>query len=120
MVLDGWQAVFVGGMLGGVLLELIKLAAWQNATEIGVRYSDPRYWVGTVALLLAGGIVAVLNGVSHVPILKAAQYGLNAPAIVAGYATIRAGRPSKRLKNIDTGPADAPRRASVLQLLSWR
>jgi drug/metabolite transporter (DMT)-like permease len=95
MVLHGFWQVFFGGLLGPFLLELLKVAALRNRkkkdkTELG--YCDPVYWVATAALFIVSGLVATFNGVEHVTLQQAAQLGINAPAIVAAYATTAQGK----------------------------
>lgn len=103
MILNGFW-VFVGGMLGPLLMELVKIAAWRNLRKVSNYYRRPLYWVGTAALFVLGGAFAALNGTDHVPVLRALQLGIAAPAIIAGYATAtprRAGAmPDKKLVDL--------------------
>ena len=81
--------VFLGGMLGPVLFELLKIAAWRDKAKIDEKYSHPVYWICTGALLVVSGMVAVLSSTGHMTLLEAIQLGVNAPTIVAGYATAK-------------------------------
>lgn len=114
MQLSGFWQVFLGGMLGPFLMELVKITAWQSATEVAERYRKPLYWVGTAALFILGGAVAVLNGIEHVPILRAVELGIAAPAIISGYAT--ASGPRRRRFMGDRRPGILEQ---IRRLLSW-
>jgi hypothetical protein len=87
MILNGMWAVFGSGMLGPVLMELVKVGAWQDPAKVSDHYRRPTYWIATAALFLVGGIVAVLNGTDHVPIMRAVQLGIAAPGIIVGFLT---------------------------------
>ena len=87
MILNGILAVFLFGMVGPLLLELVKLIAWRDPAKVSDYYRRPSYWVATAAVFLVGGAVAVLNGIDHVPVMRAVQLGIAAPGIIAGYAT---------------------------------
>jgi hypothetical protein len=91
---NGICQVFFGGILGPVLLELVKLAAWREKTKICEKYRQWNYWIATIALLIVSGIVTVINGIEHVSLQRAIQLGINAPAIVAGYANASVARRS--------------------------
>jgi hypothetical protein len=99
MELNGPISVFIGGALGALLLELIKIAAWRDGTKLRYKYTSGTYIISTIALFIVAGIVAILNGVEHVSLLRAAQLGINAPAIVAGYASASVARQTKKRAN---------------------
>ncbi len=96
MELNGFWQVFLGGMLGPVLVELIKLAAWRDKAKIAAKYRQRNYWIATGALLIVSGVVVVINGVDHVALREAVQLGINAPAIVAGYANVSVARRQRK------------------------
>ncbi len=125
MELNGVRLVFIGGMLGPVLVELVKLAAWQDKAKIAEKYSHLGYWIATGALLVVSGVVAVLNGTDHVSLIKAVQLGINAPAIVAGYASAskaRRGRQQQSAGLMGLAAAKPQKKsfaAKTAELLSW-
>src|SRR5258706_3775242 len=86
MEVSGYE-VFLWGVAGPVLMELVKIAGWRDLRKVTIGYTNPIYIVSTVALLILGGVVAWLNGTDHVPVMRAVQLGIGAPAILAGYAT---------------------------------
>jgi hypothetical protein len=87
MVLNGFWEVFGFGMLGPLLMELVKIGAWQDPAKVADYYRRPTYWIATAALFIVGGAVAALNGIDEVPIMRAVQLGISAPALIAGFAT---------------------------------
>ena len=92
MAPEFWK-LFFEGMIGPLVLELIKIAAWQDKAKVAARYFDFTYWFGTGALfILAGLVVAVMNVGRPVSLLQAAQLGINAPAIACGWASARSAR----------------------------
>lgn len=120
--LNGFWPVFLGGMLGPLLLELVKLAAWRDVDKIRTKYSQPGYWIGTAALFVVAGFVVVINGVEHVTILHAVQLGINAPAIVAGYANASVARRKRKASFISLASQNLPPKGVMQQmaeLLAW-
>ena len=105
MILNGIWAVFACGMLGPLLMELVKIGAWQDAAKVSDRYRRPTYWIATAALFLVGGIVTVLNGTDHVPIMRAVQLGIAAPGTLVSFLTAL---PSRKAGFVGSA-----------QLLSW-
>lgn len=123
MELNGFWQVFFGGMLGPILLELVKIAGWKNAKkDLGI-YREPLYWVSTAALLVLAGIVVALNGVSQVPVVHAIELGIGAPAIIAGYATASTSRQSPGAGFMGGPTAGTPDKkplpARMRELLAW-
>ena len=112
MELNGYLCVFLGGMAGPVVLELVKITAWHDLNKMKSKYRKPVYWISFLALLLVSGFVVVLNGIDHVELAKAVELGINAPAIVAGYATASASGKNNHA-NAMAG------RETVADILSW-
>lgn len=121
MELDGFLEVFAGGMLGVVLVELLKVAAWKNSGKLTEKYSQPMYWIATGALLVVSGFVAALNGIDHVPIVKVIQLGINAPAIVAGYASSSTSARKRRRTQAGfiAAGGNPTRLERISELLAW-
>ena len=121
MQLHGFVQVFLGGMAGVLLMELLKLAAWRDKGVIIGKYCETQYWIGTAALLLISGFVAVMKCGDHASLGKAIQLGINAPAIIGGYATAATTRRRRREPaHFAPQPEGAPAsRTSLTELLSW-
>jgi len=120
MELNGVVQVFLGAMLGPVMLELVKLSAWRDKEKIADKYKRPLYWLLTGVLVVVSGFVAVLNGVEHVPLLRAVLLGIDAPAIIAGYASASTSRArvSAHRAGFISLPEDQQEKTWV-DLLSW-
>jgi hypothetical protein len=123
MELNGILPVFGGGALGVALVELLKIASWRDLDIVSDKYGEWRYWACTLALVVASGIVAVLNGVEHVPLIKAVQLGINAPALAGAWATASAGQPppvdgAGAIANQNNAPAPTLRQQAA-DLLAW-
>jgi hypothetical protein len=121
MSLDGIGWVFLGGMGGALLLELVKLVGWRDQDVISARYKSWKYWVGTLALFLVSGAVAVWKCGSHATLEHAVQLGIDAPAIVGGFATASTTRRKmKRPERFAPVPQGMPpEQPSLFELLSW-
>lgn len=121
MSLDGIGWVFLGGMGGPLLLELVKLAGWRDRDLIAARYGSGKYWIGTLALFLLSGAVAVWKCGNHTTLEHAVQLGIDAPAIVGGLASASTtGRKRKRPERWMAVPQGMPpEQPSVVELLSW-
>jgi hypothetical protein len=119
MELNGCLQVMLGGAVGAALLELVKIAAWQDAKKVSERYRRPGYWIGTLALLIVAGTVAALHSCERVPALTAAQLGAAAPLMVSNWASARS---AAAIQKKGFGPTLQRRKESGLsfwELLSW-
>ena len=121
MILNGFLQVFGGGMIGVILVELLKIASWLKTGKMEERYSERKYWFAFSALLVISGCIAAFNGTDHVPVLKAVQLGINAPAIVAGYSSGSTAARNRRQNHAGfiAGAAGPTRVQRWTELLSW-
>lgn len=120
MQIEGLR-VFFGGMGGALLVELVKLVGWRNRDDIGERYKSGRYWIGTGALFLLSGLVAVWKAGAHASLEQAVQLGIDAPALVGGYATAHVSRRRRRTPEHFMAPAAGKpqEKRTLLELLAW-
>ena len=89
VTVQGVWAVFGVGCSGGVLAEL---ARWYSLRE-AVRWPDysrrARYWVVTALMMMAGGGLAVLYGVTQPQsAVLIANVGASAPLIIKALASV--------------------------------
>lgn len=86
MVLNGLLEIFLGGAAGGLLAQL---AHWYGLRE-SPNYPDYMktafYWIVTIAMIAAGGVLAVLYGTADVNALLAVNVGASAPLIIKALA----------------------------------
>ncbi len=106
-------------MLGPVLAELLKIASWKDKKRVQAKYKRPPYWICTAVLFIASGIVTVLQGTQHIPISRAVQLGLNAPLIVAAWASGEGIRRARRRGGAQFMPEMPDESKSIANLLSW-
>lgn len=82
MELNGFWEIFGVACLGGALLELYKWYRLRESPFMPFYARSVLYWLVTVAMIVAGGILATLYGTSDVEALLALNLGLSAPAIL--------------------------------------
>lgn len=99
--------VFWVGVLGGLFVELITLAAaYESGQRLPERYGRVGFYAVRVALAFAGGVLALVYNVNNFP--AALQIGASTPALLAALATVR--RPPDQV-NGGEPKADANTRA---------
>jgi hypothetical protein len=121
MNLNGFLQVFAGGMSGVVVVELLQFASWRNTGKLGQNYRSPEYWGMTAVLVIVSGFITVVYGTEQVPMMKAMQLGVGAPALFAGFASAKTGRARKGKAGFvglrQDGPPSPWRR--LLEMRAW-
>lgn len=105
--------IFLVGCLGGCLGEV---ARWYQLRETGLlpQYAKKVfYWLITLAMIAAGGGLAVIYGLKDPQALLVVNIGLSAPLIIK---TLAANVPSSQ----PTGVAPPPKTPRVQQFLAGR
>ncbi len=82
MTIAGIESVFLVGCFGGLLAELLKWYQLKESLHFPVYLHNPVYWIITLAMIAAGGVVAVLYGVEARNALLVMQIGLSTPLLV--------------------------------------
>jgi hypothetical protein len=82
MILNGCWPVFLLGVFGGFLGELLKWYRLRERQELPDYVKSPFYWCVTLFLIVAGGVLALCYGTKDVNALMAANIGLSAPLII--------------------------------------
>jgi hypothetical protein len=82
MTLNGFGQVFGVACLGGALLELYKWYRLRESPNMPFYVRRVSYWLITLAMTVAGGLLATLYGTAHVQAVLALNIGLSAPAIL--------------------------------------
>lgn len=105
MVLNGFWYVFLSGVFGGFLGELLKWYRLREEPELPHYVRSPFYWCVTLLLILAGGALAVFYGTKDVNALMAANIGLSAPLIIQSLSrTFGATHINSKLQDSDHPP----------------
>ena len=78
--------IFGYGVLGGALAELLKWYQLRESPNTPPYLGSARYWVLTVLMALAGGLLAAVQNVSN-PLL-AINIGISAPLILKALAAV--------------------------------
>jgi heme A synthase len=112
MELNGFWQIFLVGSFGGILAESIKWYSLRENPRLPRYARSPRYWVITILMVLAGGILACLYGVKAINAILAANVGASAPLIISSLAT--AVPPASRTRGSDM------QEPSLLEFLTGR
>jgi hypothetical protein len=99
MVISGFLEIFLFGMFGGILGELLK---WYNLREskfLPHYLKSPFYWCITFLIILSGGLLASLYGLDSKSALLVVNIGLSSPLLIQTMSRITLkNNPSKDLK----------------------
>jgi hypothetical protein len=87
--------VFLLGIVGGALAELLKWYQMRESPNLPVYARSPLYWIITVLMMLAGGVLALVQGVDAANPLLALNVGISAPLILKGLAAAKPPEPSR-------------------------
>jgi hypothetical protein len=82
MSISGIWPIFLIGSFGGVIGELYHWYQLRDSPRLPEYARHMKYWIVTVAMILAGGVLAVLYGVESKSAVLVANIGLSAPLIV--------------------------------------
>jgi hypothetical protein len=90
MILTAWGMIFLAGCGGGLLGEFLTLyEESRNDPSVRVkRKRDGFYWLMSLAMAVAGGVIAVLYGFKEVPVFAVVNIGASAPVLIkSGFAS---------------------------------
>lgn len=86
MVLNGFIEIFLGGAAGGLLAQLANWYALRDSPNLPEYMKKTFYWIVTIAIIAAGGVLAILYGTTNVSALLAVNIGASAPLIIKALA----------------------------------
>lgn len=78
--------VFLLGVVGGVLAELLKWNQLKESPNLPVYAKSSVYWIITGLMALAGGVLAWAYGLDATSPLLPINVGISAPLIIKGLA----------------------------------
>jgi len=87
MTLSTYTQVFLAGLSGGCLLELVHWYALRNEPLFPDYARKPKYWITTGLMALAGGGLALLYFGARAEGLVAVHVGLSTPLILQKLAS---------------------------------
>ena len=108
MVVDGAGAVFGIGCAGVALAELLHWWNLRDAEQLPAYRTSSVYWGITVAMIVAGGLIAWLYFGEHAEGMIALHVGLSTPLILQKLAT--SVPDAKGARNVIVSPAPTVRR----------
>jgi hypothetical protein len=108
MIVVGGYAIFGIGCAGGVLAELLHWWNLRESPQLPAYSASPFYWALTVAMILAGGLVAWVYFGERAEAIIALHVGLSTPLILQKLAT--SVPDTKGAKNIIATPTPTVRR----------
>ena len=82
MSISGIVPIFLTGCFGGVLGELYAWYRLRDSVNLPEYARQTKYWVITIAMIIAGGALAVIYGIEPKSALLVVNIGLSAPLIV--------------------------------------
>ena len=106
--------VFGLGVLGGALAELLNWWQLRESPSLPTYAKSAVYWIITVLMILAGGILAVLYNVDATNPMLALNIGISAPLILKAMAASVPSEDQRRAL------ADADVQPSVVSFIAGR
>jgi len=112
MTLEGSYAIFAAGCGGGFLAELLHWWNLRESPQLPAYARSPFYWVITVAMVVAGGLVSWVYFGERAEAIIAVHIGVSTPLILQKLVTTVPD--AKGSKNVIVAPA-----ATVRRFFTW-
>jgi hypothetical protein len=107
MIVEGAGAIFGTGCAGGLLAELLHWWNLRESPQLPAYARSPVYWLITLAMILAGGLIAWIYFGERAEAIIAIHVGVSAPLIVQKLVT--SVPETKGAKNIIVAPTPTVR-----------
>ncbi|HEY2431950.1 MAG TPA: hypothetical protein VGI12_04680 [Vicinamibacterales bacterium] len=115
MTLESAPAVFWVGCAGGMLAELLHWWGLREAPDLPAYAASPLYWGLTLAMIAAGGALAVVYFGHQAQAIAALQIGASTPLVIQKLTTTLTGAGSERRARLGAG-AVAP---GIRSFFTW-
>jgi hypothetical protein len=115
MTLESAYAVFGVGCAGGVLSELLHWWNLREAPDLPAYVASPLYWGLTLAMILAGGVLALVYFGHQAQAIVALHVGASTPLLVQTLTTTLPGGGAARQARLAASAA-AP---SIRRFFTW-
>ena len=122
MQISGWWQIFAVGAFGGLLIEILRLWKIRESEKLPDYYGKALYWYITLAMVVAGGVLAVLYGFEgERQALMVLNIGASAPALIGALATPKSVQSDNRQERGSGAPVPAAQNEgpSVRRFLSF-
>jgi hypothetical protein len=86
MQISGFLSIFLVGCFGGFIAELLKWYGVKDSGAWPTYLKSWLYWIITTLMILVGGVLAILYGITPRNALLVVNIGASAPLIVASLA----------------------------------
>jgi hypothetical protein len=87
MEISGATQIFLFGCAGGAALELLRWWKLRESLDFPVYVRKVTYWCLTIAMIVAGGLIAIAYGTAATNAILAMNLGAATPAIIGALAT---------------------------------
>ena len=87
MLVTGFFNVFLCGVFGGFLGELLKWYNLRTSKNLPMYLKSPFYWIVTILIILSGGLLTILYGYQNINAILAVNIGLSCPLIIRALAS---------------------------------
>lgn len=82
MIVEGMLKIFLCGIFGGFLGELLKWYRIRTNEKLPHYSKSPFYWLITILIIISGGVITILYGVDKMNAMMAVNIGLSAPLLI--------------------------------------
>ena len=110
---------FLYGVIGGILGELLKWYALRESANLPTYLRSTFYWAITVIMVLAGGGLALIQGVDPNNPWLGINVGITAPLILKGFASAIPVQPARSPGGVSFEPK-APPPPSIVNFYAGR
>ena len=109
MFVEGYVAIFMCGMFGGSIGELLKWYRIRTQKKLPEYAKSPIYWIITILIIICGGVLAILYGGGRANAIMVVHIGFSAPLLIENLSKTLA--PIKSLSN--AVPQDTQRESGL-------